>query len=151
MVIQFSNRMMLENDVSWWVWYVKLQSQVEIREAQNHFWLESYHVETEIEVVWSGGMFTHDVWMWDLDYRWKTRKRINGTNIIMLARITGKSIPQEARSASTSLNIIKKIRMCRHRWLGYILRRGPGSIAFQTLKVQSQMGEEGNPLMDTPT
>ena len=33
---------------------------------------------------------------------------------------------------------------------GHILRLGPGSIAFQTIKMQSQMGEEGNLLMDAP-
>ena len=68
----------------------------------------------------------------------------------MLARITGKSIPQEARPATTSLNLVRRIRMRRHRWVGHILRLGQDSISYQALKVQSRMQVEGNLLMDVP-
>ena len=68
----------------------------------------------------------------------------------MLARITGKSIAQEARPATTSLNLIRIIRMRQHRWVGHILRLGQKSIAYQALKVQSLMMVEGNLLMDAP-
>ena len=40
-------------------------------------------------------------------------RRINGANSRMLARITGRSIQQEARPASTSLDIVKHIRKIR--------------------------------------
>ena len=93
-------------------------------------------------------LMTYGCETWTIDE--KTRKRINGANSAMLARITGKSIPQEARPQSTSLNLVKRIRMRRHRWLGHILRLGPSSITFQALKVQHQMQAEGNLLMDAP-
>ena len=85
---------------------------------------------------------------WDINE--KTRKRINGANSAMLARITGNSIPHEARPATTSLDLVRRIRMRRHRWVGHILRLGPSSIVYQALKVQSQMKMEGNLLMDAP-
>ena len=93
-------------------------------------------------------LMTYGCETWDIDE--KTKKRINGTNSIMLARITGKSIPQEARPATTSLNLVCRIRMRRHRWVGHILRLGQDSIAYQALKVQSRMQVEGNLLMDAP-
>ena len=68
----------------------------------------------------------------------------------MLARITGNTIPHEARPITTSLDLIRRIRMRRHRWVGHILRLGPDSIVYQALKVQSQMNMEGNLLMDAP-
>ena len=93
-------------------------------------------------------LLTYGCETWDLDE--KTRKRINGSNSVMLARITGNSIPHEARPATTSLNLIRRIRIRRHRWLGHILRLGPGSIVYQALKVQDKMKTEGNLLMDAP-
>ena len=68
----------------------------------------------------------------------------------MLAHITGKSIPQEARPTTTSLDLIRRIRMRRHRWVGHILRLGPNSIVYQALKIQAKMQKEGNLLMDSP-
>lgn len=93
-------------------------------------------------------LLTYGCETWDINE--KTRKRINGANSVMLARITGKSIPQEARPQSTSLNLVRRIRMRRHRWLGHILRLGPDSITYQVLKVQHQLNAEGNLLMDAP-
>ena len=93
-------------------------------------------------------LMTYGCETWNIDE--KTRKRLNGANSVMLARLTGKSIPQEARPGSTSLNLVRRIRMRRHRWLGHILRLGPGSITFQAIKMQHQLQEEGNLLMDAP-
>ena len=93
-------------------------------------------------------LLTYGCETWNIDE--KTRRRINGANSAMLARITGKTIPQEARSATTSLNLIRRIRMRRHRWLGHILRLGPSSIVYQALKMQAKMQLEGNLVMDTP-
>ena len=93
-------------------------------------------------------LMTYGCETWLIDE--KTRKRINGANSVMLARITGNPIPYEARPATTSLDLIRRIRMRRHRWVGHILRLGPGSIVFQALRDQSQMNMEGNLLMDVP-
>ena len=75
---------------------------------------------------------------------------INSANSRMLARFTGKSIPTEARPATCSLNLIHKIRQRRLRWVGHILRQGPGHITYTALAVQSARNKEGNLLMDVP-
>ena len=85
---------------------------------------------------------------WDLDA--VTTRRINGANSMMLARITGRSIPTEARPLTTSYNLVKKIRERRLRWLGHIIRAGPESIMYQPLITQHSMGRTGNLLMDVP-
>lgn len=93
-------------------------------------------------------LLTYGCETWVIDE--KTRKRINGANSVMLARITGKPIPQEARPATSSLNLIRRIKMRRHRWLGHILRLGPSSIVYQAIMIQDKMQLEGNLLMDAP-
>ena len=93
-------------------------------------------------------LLTYGCETWDLDT--VTIKRINGANSVMLARITGKSIPTEARSQTTSFNLVKKIRERRLRWLGHIIRAGPDSIMYQALVVQHSMGHSGNLMMDAP-
>lgn len=75
---------------------------------------------------------------------------INGANSRMLSRFTGKSIPTEARPATCSLNLILKIRQRRLRWVGHILRQGPGHITYTALATQSLRNMEGNLLMDAP-
>ena len=85
---------------------------------------------------------------WDLNP--KACRQINGANSRMLAWFTGKTIPQEARPATTSCNLIRKIRMTRLRWVGHILRAGPDYLPFQALKAQVSLNCPGNLLMDTP-
>ena len=76
---------------------------------------------------------------------------INGANSRMLAHFTGKTIPQEARPTTTSLNIVEKMRDRRLRWLGHILRAGPTRLTYQAVKAQAQaILRHGNLLMDTP-
>lgn len=67
---------------------------------------------------------------WDLDTI--TTRKINGANSVMLARITGRPIPSEARPSTTSLNLIKKIRERRLCWLGHghIIRADPNSVMY---------------------
>ena len=77
-------------------------------------------------------------------------RQINGANSKMLARFTGKSIPQEARSVTCSFNLVKAIRKRRLKWLGDILRDGPERITYQAVKEQERMGLPGNLLMDAP-
>ena len=75
---------------------------------------------------------------------------INGANSRMLSRFTGKSIPAEARPATCSFNLIHKIRQRRLRWVGHILRQGPGHIIYTALAAQATSNSEGNLLMDAP-
>ena len=79
-----------------------------------------------------------------------TSRRINGANSHMLAYITGRSIQQEARPASTSLDIIKRMRKTRLRWLGQILRGDNRRLVFQAVKHQHDNMKNGNILMDVP-
>ena len=79
-----------------------------------------------------------------------TMRKLNGAHSAMLAGITGRSIATDARPLTTSFNLVKKIRERRLRWLGRIVRAGPGSIMYQTLVVQRTMGHTGNLLMNAP-
>ena len=51
-----------------------------------------------------------------------TMRKLNGCNSQMLARITGRNVREEARSTTSSFDIVKNIRVRRLRWLGQILR-----------------------------
>ena len=95
-------------------------------------------------------LFTYGCETWNLDVN--TMRKINGANSAsaMLARITGRSIATEARPVTTSFNLVKKIRERRLRWLGHIIRAGPGSTMYQALVIQHSMGHSGNLLMDAP-
>ena len=53
-------------------------------------------------------LLTYGCETWDLDT--DTIRKINGANSVILARITGKSIPTEARPHTTSFDLVKKIR-----------------------------------------
>ena len=77
---------------------------------------------------------------WDINE--KTRKRINGTNSVTMVRISGKSIPQETRPTTTSLDLIRRIRMCRHRWVGHILRLGQ-EVNHYIPGIESLVSDEG--------
>ena len=77
-------------------------------------------------------------------------RKINGANSKMLARFTGKTIPQEARPATTSFDLVKNIRQRRFKWLGQILRAGPIKLTYQAVEEQRRLGLPGNLLMDAP-
>ena len=93
-------------------------------------------------------LMTYGCETWDLSPA--AQRRLNNANSLMLTRFTGKTIPQEARPASTSFNLVKNIRTRRLKWLGQILRTGPRSYQFQALKVQTEMGNPDNLLMNAP-
>lgn len=75
---------------------------------------------------------------------------LNDTNSRMLARFTGKTIPQEARQSSCSFNLVRAIRVRRFKWLGHILRAGPTRLTYQAVEEQFRMGHPDNILMDAP-
>ena len=85
---------------------------------------------------------------WDLNE--STMRRLNNANSKMLARITGRIIPTEARPMSTSYNFVRNIRIRRYKWVGMILRSDKDRLIVNALKVQHEMGSPGNLLMDTP-
>ena len=65
-------------------------------------------------------LITHDCETWRLDA--KTIRMLNSANSTMLPRITGNSIPHEARALTTSHNLVRCIRIIRFKFLGSILR-----------------------------
>ena len=77
-------------------------------------------------------------------------RKLRGANSRMLAWITGNSIPYEARPATTTFNIIRKLRTCRLRWVGHILRAGPQNPSYQALKALHLNPKPGSLLMDAP-
>ena len=93
-------------------------------------------------------VLTYGCETWDLNMA--TMRRLNNANSKMLARITGRSIPTEARPATTSYNLVRNIRIRRYKWVGMILRSDKDRLIFNALKVQHEMGSPGNLLMDVP-
>ena len=68
----------------------------------------------------------------------------------MLARITGRSFREEARTTTTSYDLLGRIRATRLRWLGHILREGEGRLIYHAVKEQRAAGKFGDLLMDAP-
>ena len=75
----------------------------------------------------------------------------------MLSRITGNSIPQEARPATTSFNnnltsfnLVRSIRIRRYKFLGHILRSGPDRLIYRAVAIKYETQERGSILMDAP-
>ena len=81
----------------------------------------------------------------------KVMRKINGSNSRMVARITNRSIAQEARQDTCSFNLVRKIRQRRLRWLGHLLRAGEDRLTYQALQAQFRLQKRaGNLLMDAP-
>ena len=85
---------------------------------------------------------------WQLN-EW-TMRRLNGANSTMLSRITGNSIREEARAATSSYNLVRQIRRRRFKWLGQILRSDKRRLLHQMVLVQHDNRTPGDLLMDTP-
>ena len=77
-------------------------------------------------------------------------RKLNGANSQMLSRITGNDVRTEARSATSSFDIVKHIRVRRLRWLGQILRGNQGRLLFKAMEAQYAMQSPGNLFMDAP-
>ena len=80
----------------------------------------------------------------------KVLRQLNGANSSMLARITGQSIREEARRATTSFDLVRQIRVMRLKWLGYILQLDDTRLIFQAIEVQYNSCQAGSILMDVP-
>ena len=93
-------------------------------------------------------IFTYGCETWDLSD--KTMRQINGANSKMLSHITNRSIKTEARPQTTSLNLVRKIRIRRYRWLGHILRTPTTRLIHVALEAQLQQRSPGNLFLDAP-
>ena len=93
-------------------------------------------------------ILTYDCETWSLTP--KVMRQLNGVNSKILSRFTHKSIPQEARSATCSYNLVRAICQRRLKWLGHILRAGPSTLSYKSIEEQSRLGLPGNILMDSP-
>ena len=77
-------------------------------------------------------------------------RKLNGCNSQMLSRITGNDVRMEARSTTSSFDVVKRIRVRRLRWLGQILRGNQGRLLFKAMEAQHAMQSPGNLFMDAP-
>ena len=77
-------------------------------------------------------------------------KKLNNANSLMLSRVTGNPVRQEARAATSSHNFVRHIRLMRYKWLGEILRGDQTRLVFQAARTQYDMGTNGNLFMDAP-
>ena len=93
-------------------------------------------------------IFTYGCETWDLSEA--TMRKLNGANSKMLSHITGRGIRTEARPQTTSLNLVREIRIRRFRWLGHILRSPSDRLIQAALMVQLHARSPGNLFLDAP-
>ena len=93
-------------------------------------------------------LLTYGCESWNLTQ--KVMRKLNGCNSQMLARITGRSVREEARSTTASFDLVKTIRIRRLRWLGQILRGDQTRLLFHTVVYQFHNKSSGNLFMDVP-
>ena len=68
----------------------------------------------------------------------------------MLSSITGRQIQEEARSTTSSFDLVRNIRVRRFRWLGEILRMHPDRLIFKSIVFQYENNNWGSLTMDVP-
>ena len=88
----------------------------------------------------------HNVGCWLLDG--KTKRRMNGANSRLLARITQRSVHQEARSPT--FDIVQWAKWKRARWLGHIMREPELSLVREAVFEEAERGRSGTLLDDAP-
>ena len=110
--------------------------------------IPSTHLKLRLYDAAVCSIFTYGCETWDLTPA--VMRKINGANSVMLSHITGKSIRAEARPQTTSLNLLRKIRFRRFRWLGHILRTPTHRLIHKALAVQLRMRSPGNLFLDAP-
>ena len=84
----------------------------------------------------------------------KIIKKINGWNSRCLVTITGRTHKEEASPGTTSFNLGASIRYQRLKWLGHILRKGPGNLLKKVATTLTTKEDgtypEGSLFMDAP-
>ena len=93
-------------------------------------------------------LLTYGCESWNLTQ--EVMRKLNGCNSQMLARITGRSVREEARSTTSSFDLVKAVRVRRLRWLGQILRGDPTKLLFATVVHQYHNRSSGDLFMDVP-
>ena len=110
--------------------------------------LMGIRLKLRLYIVAVCSLMTYGCEAWTLSE--KVMRQLNGANSQMLSRITGQTVRQEARSCTTSHDILKHIRTMRMKYLGSILRGDPNSLTYCAVRLQYDMGTPGNLLMDAP-
>ena len=80
----------------------------------------------------------------------KVMRKLNNINSLMLSSITGRTVQEEARSITSSFDLVRHIRVRRFRWLGEILRMHPDRLIFKSIVFQYEKGYGGSLTMDVP-
>ena len=93
-------------------------------------------------------LLTYGCESWNLSQ--EVLRKFNGCNSQMLARITGRSVREEARSTTASFDLVKTVRVRRLRWLGQILRGDQSRLLFRAVAHQFQNRSTGDLFMDAP-
>ena len=114
----------------------------------------SLHLKLRLYRAAICSLITYGCETWRLDI--KTIRMLNNANSIMLSRITGNSIPHEARPMTTSYNLVRCIRIIRYKFVGSILRSptlpsGENRLTYLALAHKHEINESGSILMDVPT
>ena len=86
---------------------------------------------------------------WTLDAR--TCAKINDTNSRMMARLTGRTVHEEASSTTRTFDVLSRIRDRRLQWVGHILRMSPTRMVRKALQHTCANRAAGDLLMDVPT
>ena len=93
-------------------------------------------------------MLVYDSEAWTLDAN--AIRTINGANSIMLSRISGKSVHDEARDGTRSFDLVRWIRARRAQYLGHILRMDPSRMVYKAVQYMHENRRQGDLLMDAP-
>jgi len=80
----------------------------------------------------------------------RVMRKLNNVNSLMLSSITGRTVQEEARSTTSSFDLVRHIRVRRFRWLGEILRMNPDRLIFKSIVFQYVNGHGGSLVMDVP-
>ena len=76
--------------------------------------------------------------------------RINGANARCLARLTGRTVHQEASPRSQTFDLVTAIKIRKWKWLGHLLRLPGDRLVKLALRVQFKNGDRSNMLQGVP-
>jgi len=93
-------------------------------------------------------LLTYGCESWTLTDR--VMRKLNNVNSLMLSSITGRLIQEEARSTTSSFDLVRHIRIRRFRWLGEILRMHSDRLIFKSTVFQYENNNLGSLTMDVP-